>query len=198
MLSGTVSQLAHHAVVTFVAHNDVTKSAVMDDAIRYRFGLGPGPDGWRTPEPEEIVRLRNAAAKRHDAPNENDPSSAVVDAEGDPLRVSLQRARRIAPELASATDAVNVALDRVEQALTSLNLGVSASVDLYPGCTWDAGDWRETLRFGMEGSVWRLLIEGSTVGSDDDSTQSPLVTASRGRHRQSACRLRVASGMLGP
>jgi hypothetical protein len=103
--------------------------------------------------------------------------------EDDPLRDSLQRARRVAPDLASATNAVNSALERVEEALTSLNLGVSASVDLYPAFTWDPGDWRQKLRFGKDGSVWRLLLEGHTVGDygdeEDDPTQSPLLSASK-------------------
>jgi hypothetical protein len=102
---------------------------------------------------------------------------ATEDAEGDPLRASLQRARRVAPELASATDAVNLALERVEQALAALNLGVTASVNLYPGCV---DDWQQCLGFGKDGSTWRLVLESGPAGGDDeDWSQSPLLSTSK-------------------
>jgi DNA polymerase-3 subunit gamma/tau len=97
----------------------------------------------------------------------------------DSLRASLQRARRVAPELASATDAVNIALERVEQALTTLNLGVTACIDLDPDRN-PRDDWARCLRFGKDGSTWRLLLESGPEGGDaDDWSQSPLLSASK-------------------
>ena len=128
-----------------------------------------------------IPRRPVEGSPQNEAPaQEEPPSPPVIGVESDPLRVSLQRARRVAPELASATNAVNDALERVERALASLNLGVSASVDLHPGCSWEPGDWRPFLRFGKDGSAWRLLLEGYTVGaSGDEGTESPLLSASK-------------------
>jgi hypothetical protein len=176
LLAGTVSQAAYDAVEAFTVQNEVTKSAVMDDAIRYRFGLGPGPEGWRTPEPEEIARLRKSAAKLREAPNQSDPSSAMGEAEGDSLRASLQRARRISPELAAATEAVDAALKHVEQALTALNLGVSASILLDED---RRAGWEQWLTFGKDGSTWRLLWERGPDGGDaEDWSKTPLRDAS--------------------
>lgn len=105
--------------------------------------------------------------------------SELEEAEADPLRESLRRARRVAPELASATDAVNNALAHVEQALAALNLGVTAAVTLdpYPN---RQDDWHQYLRFGKDGSTWRLLLEsGPDSGDAEDWSQSPLLSTSK-------------------
>jgi hypothetical protein len=104
---------------------------------------------------------------------------AKVDGQTDSLHLSLQRARRVAPELASATEAVNSALERVEQALAALNLGVSASVNLDPDPN-PRDDWHQYVRFGKDGSTWRLLLESGPDGGDtEDWSQSPLLSTSK-------------------
>jgi hypothetical protein len=97
------------------------------------------------------------------------------------LHASLQRARRVAPELASATEAVNSALERVEQALAALNLGVTAAVNLYPDLDPGLQDgWVQYVRFGKDGSTWRLLLESGPYGGDpEDWSQSPLLSTSK-------------------
>lgn len=106
-------------------------------------------------------------------------TALMVDAPADPLRESLQRARRVAPQLAAATDAVNDALECVEQALATLNLGVTASVNLDPNPS-ARDDWQQYLRFGKDGSAWRLMLEsGPDSGDAEDWSQSPLLSASK-------------------
>jgi hypothetical protein len=124
-----------------------------------------------------IIRRRSAAAP--DAPAPDHEPAASADSDSDSLRESLQRARRIAPEVAAATDAVNGALERVEQALTSLNLGVTAAVELEP-CRSSMDGWEQYLCFRKDGSTWRLLLESGPMGGDaDDYSESPLLNASK-------------------
>ncbi|WP_437716253.1 SIMPL domain-containing protein [Sorangium sp. So ce448] len=104
---------------------------------------------------------------------------AKLDTQTDSLHLSLQRARRVAPELASATEAVNNALERVEQALSALNLGVTAAVNLDPDAN-PRDDWNQYVRFGKDGSTWRLLLEsGPMDGEPEDWSQSPLLSTSK-------------------
>jgi hypothetical protein len=125
-----------------------------------------------------IIR-RRPTAEAADAPAHSPEPAPTGDAEPDPLRESLQRARRLAPEVAEATDAVNAALERVEGALSSLNLGVTAAVDLDPARN-PFDEWEQCLRFGKNGSTWRLLLESGPVGGDaDDWSESPLLHASK-------------------
>lgn len=137
--------------------------------------------GPRQPEGELMPVLRRSRTSV--------PPAAVDAAPADPLRASLQRARRVAPELASATDAVNVALEQVEQALAALHLGVTAAVDLYDGRDPVDG-WMRFLRYGKDGSAWRLLLESGPDGGDaEDWSQSPLLNASKEVRLQAVERL---------
>lgn len=114
---------------------------------------------------------------------------AMVANQVDPLRKSLQRARRVAPELRAAVDATNLAIERVEEALAALNLGVTASVNLDPKPPSD-GDWLQYVRFGKDGSTWRLMLESGVCGDGkEDWSQSPLLSASKEVRLQAVERL---------
>jgi hypothetical protein len=78
-------------------------------------------------------------------------------------------------------DAVNEALVQVEHALPALNLGVSAAVNLDPSSNpFQVQDWQQYLRFGKDGSEWRLMLEsGPEDGEREDWSQSPLLSASK-------------------
>jgi hypothetical protein len=100
----------------------------------------------------------------------------------------LARAREVAPKLGSAADELNAALARAEEALASLRLGVTASVDLEE----DGGsgsDWFELLTFGKQGAAWKLLIETGEGGFPETFSTSPLLNASREKRLLAAERL---------
>jgi len=123
------------------------------------------------------------------APRSGKLTPTVAAAQADPLRENLQRARRIAPQLASATDEVNAALAHVEHALVALNLGVTASVELAPASGRRDG-WEQHLRFGKDGATWRLLLEsGPDNGDTEDWSLSPLLSTSKEVRLQAVERL---------
>ncbi len=164
MFSGTVTPEVDAAVRAYATRYGLANSVVLEDALRRQCGLGPDRGGWRTPEPART--------------NQNEALFTKIEAEGDPLRASLQRARSVAPDLAAAAQEVNDALERVEQALAALDLRVTAAVDLYPDRN-KGDDRRDCLRFGKEGSTWRLWLESGPDGGDAaDWSQSPLLSAS--------------------
>jgi hypothetical protein len=89
-------------------------------------------------------------------------------------------------ELSAATDALNASLRKAEQALTELNLGVTASVALWP----KQSDWLQFLRFGKDASGWRLILESGPDGGDpEDWSESPLLNASKEVRLQAVERL---------
>src|SRR5689334_8982079 len=103
-----------------------------------------------------------AAAAERVAAREAAASAAEKEAEElDPLVVGLARARQVAPRLGAATDALNASLERVEQAIAGLKLGVTASVPLYEGPP--DHDWHQALTFGKDGSSWRLSLESWNI-----------------------------------
>jgi hypothetical protein len=92
-------------------------------------------------------------------------------------------------EIAAATDALNASLRKAEQSLTELNLGVTASVSLYP---MDEGpaDWEQYIRFGKDATGWRLILESGPAGGDPDEwSESPLLNASKEVRLQAVSRL---------
>lgn len=85
-------------------------------------------------------------------------------------------------KLSKVTDDLNQAIRTSEFALQKLGLGVRARVELYTRVLDDDGDtglevttW---LAFGKLDGKWRLLVETDRP-DHDDSTEQPLVNASR-------------------
>jgi len=88
---------------------------------------------------------------------------------------ALPRARELEHELANALEALNESLRQVEQVLTELNLGVTASVTLDES----EDGWVQCLRFGKVGKGWRLLLESGPKGRFGEWHESPLLSASK-------------------
>jgi hypothetical protein len=100
----------------------------------------------------------------------------------------LARAGEIAPKLGSATDELNAAIGRAEQAIASMKLGVSASVTLTEDSE-QSYDRLELLTFQKEGASWRLLVERGIAGEPESWSSTPLVNASRETRLLAADRL---------
>ncbi|MEO5726076.1 MAG: hypothetical protein ABI134_18375 [Byssovorax sp.] len=104
----------------------------------------------------------------------------------------LARARELSAAISTATDALNASLQRAQQALTELNLGVTAAVPLYPQMSHAEShlDWRQFIRFGKDASGWRLILESGHEGQDpEDWSESPLLNASKEVRLQAVVRL---------
>ncbi|MDI1481181.1 hypothetical protein [Polyangium sp. y55x31] len=107
-----------------------------------------------------------------------DPISSPPPSPTNPWETKLARARALSAELSAATDTLNAAIRDSEQALAALNLGVTASVDLYPEETSEEV-WMQYLRFGKDATGWRLLLESGYEFDSGSWSVSPLLNASK-------------------
>jgi hypothetical protein len=80
--------------------------------------------------------------------------------------------------LHEATDNLNSKLLDVEAALNELNLGVSASVEMFRA---EDGDWMQCLAYRKEQGAFKLVVEAGHDSDDDRSRwhSTPLTSASR-------------------
>lgn len=95
-----------------------------------------------------------------------------------PVAVLLDRAEAIKPELAAHIDRFNEVCARFQSSLSSLNLGVSASVDITTD--WDAEQgWYSHLVFRKENGTWQLGVATGTDGTPEAERFTPMTGVSK-------------------